>query len=391
MKKLLYIGGFDLPDNNAACHRAISNSKLFKMIGIDSSVLGVSKDASLEKGVVHQLCPMDHIDMMVVSYPKGVVEWLKFIVGDSATLVYIRESKPDIVIMYNYPAIASIRINGLCRKSGIESICDITEWYSSVNKNLIRRVVKWLDTSLRIRVVARLNKRVITTSQYMTNFYESKGHKCLELPTLYDVEDLSLNIDNSEISPESEKTNLIYFGSPFDKAVAIYDNSQVKERLDKVVSAVSDNYQKHNLSLDVYGITKSDFLDVYPSYLSILEPLGERVTFYGRVPYRKLSSYISKADYSIFFRDDTRVNKAGFPSKLAESITLGIPVITSDISALKKYKNIEGVNLCSIGFESQDLDKILSRKHQKPLIDRSSFDYKGYKAHAKSFFDFNEV
>ncbi|ELV8738229.1 hypothetical protein QNF08_004545, partial [Vibrio vulnificus] len=191
MKKLLYIGGFDLPDKNAACHRAISNSKLFKMVGISSSLLGISKESNFESGVVRNLGFKDEIEMMAVKYPQGSIDWLRFIFGDKATIAYIKENKPDTVVIYNYPAIASIRIHKICKAYGIEVISDITEWYSSANKSLLRQVVKWIDTSLRIKFVARLNNRIITTSQYMTNIYESKGHTCLELPTLFDSEYLS--------------------------------------------------------------------------------------------------------------------------------------------------------------------------------------------------------
>ncbi|HCH4138129.1 TPA: glycosyltransferase [Vibrio parahaemolyticus] len=393
MKKLLYIGGFDLPDKNAACHRAISNSKLFKMIGINASLLGISKSPSLEKGVVHQLGSKDDIEMMAVSYPRGVFDWFRFIFGDSATLRYIIEVKPDIIIMYNYPAIAGLRIHHLCNKNNIECISDITEWYSSFNTNLLRRVVKWFDTTLRIKFVARLSNRVITTSEYMTEIYESKGKICLELPTLYDIETLGSKAETSDKLSKEDKIRLVYFGSPFDKSVAIHDNTQVKERLDKVINAISDNFVKHKLILDIYGISKSDFLDVYPDYISILSSLDDSVVFHGRVSHSELTDYVSKSDYSIFFRDDTRVNKAGFPSKLAESITLGTPVITSNISSLKKYENINGVNLCDIGCESQDLDRILSERDvlKKMPLSKSHFDYRNYKAKAEGFFNFNEI
>ncbi|EJE4199961.1 hypothetical protein M3897_002730 [Vibrio cholerae] len=391
MKKLLYIGGFDLPDKNAACHRAISNAKLFKMVGIDSSLLGISKKSNFESGVVHNLGSKDEIEMMAVKYPKRTIEWLRFIFGDKATIAYIKENKPDIVVMYNYPSIAGIRINKLCKKYGIEVISDITEWYSSANKNLLRQVIKWIDTNLRIKFVARFNNRIITTSQYMTDMYESKGHTCLELPTLYDNEYLSLSAVRSRKSEHSDKIKLIYFGSPFDKSVAIYNNSQVKERLDKVIGAVSDNYVKHNIYLNVYGVSKSDFLEVYPNYTSTIEKLGDNLVFHGRVSHKELISYISESDYSIFFRDDTRVNKAGFPSKLAESLTLGIPVITNDISSLKKYQNVVGVNFCSSGNESSELDTLLSNRQKIIEIDTKYFDYRSYKEDAKKFFVSNEL
>ncbi|ELV8644694.1 hypothetical protein QNE66_004418, partial [Vibrio vulnificus] len=130
---------------------------------------------------------------------------------------------------------------------------------------------------------------------------------------------------------------------------------------------------------------------VYPNYISTLEKMGDNVVFHGRVPHNELISYISESDYSIFFRDDTRVNKAGFPSKLAESLTLGIPVITNEISSLKKYQNVAGVNFCSTGNESLELGALLSKRQKVIEIDTKHFDYRSYKEDAKKFFVSNEV
>ena len=51
MEKILYIGGFELPDKNAAAQRVVANAKALKKIGYEVLFLGVTKN---EKKVGYQ-------------------------------------------------------------------------------------------------------------------------------------------------------------------------------------------------------------------------------------------------------------------------------------------------------------------------------------------------
>lgn len=44
MKKILYIGGFELPDKNAAAHRVLAIAKGLRDSGNEVVFMGVSKD-----------------------------------------------------------------------------------------------------------------------------------------------------------------------------------------------------------------------------------------------------------------------------------------------------------------------------------------------------------
>lgn len=41
--KILYIGGFELPDKNAAAQRVVSNAKLCRDLGYEVTLIGVDK------------------------------------------------------------------------------------------------------------------------------------------------------------------------------------------------------------------------------------------------------------------------------------------------------------------------------------------------------------
>ena len=47
MKTIIYIGGFELPDKNAAAQRIIGNSYALKELGYEVIFLGVSKSKKI--------------------------------------------------------------------------------------------------------------------------------------------------------------------------------------------------------------------------------------------------------------------------------------------------------------------------------------------------------
>lgn len=184
---IIYIGGFELPDRNAAAHRVLANGKILRELGYEVVFLGV--DGTQATGA--ELLRSDFFDFECwsVPYPAGVVAWLKYILGLTSILKFLKKRRTDRVvgvICYNYPAVAQGRIKFLCQRAGMKMIADATEWYEASAGSFIHRVVKFLDTSLRMHIVHRLADGIFTTSKYLTEFYASREKVIVELPTLFD-------------------------------------------------------------------------------------------------------------------------------------------------------------------------------------------------------------
>jgi len=210
---IIYIGGFELPDRNAAAHRVLANGKIMRELGYQVVFVGV--DSARSAGT--ELLRHDFLgfECWSVPYPVGVVAWLKYIMGLATILKFLqknRAAKVVGVICYNYPAVAQGRIKLLCQRTGTKIIADATEWYDASAGSLIHRVIKYVDTSLRMHIVHRLADGVITTSKFLTAFYGRRGKVTVELPTLFDADKFQ--------SPPPRANNLrkqfIYVGSPFD-------------------------------------------------------------------------------------------------------------------------------------------------------------------------------
>lgn len=368
MKTVLYIGGFEMPDKNAAAQRVLSIAKAFSVCGYSVSFRGVTKDRDY-KGVVEGF----HYE--AVDYPRSTSDWIQYAIGVSATEC-ISRIKPKIVILYNYPAVAQERVLRYCKKRGIGVVGDITEWYGS--KSLLKKIDVWL----RMNWSNRHLDGIISISRLLYRYYE-KNNSVL-IPPLVDMTEEKwikpIDSDDHQIDAQHGKVRLVYAGSP----------SGTKDRLDYVIHGIK-NVEKGSLSLDVIGITQSQYHDIYGADSELDASL---IRFLGRLPHKDAVSHLRKADFQVFFRDDDRTNNAGFPTKFVEATSAGIPVITNRISNIADYLK-SGVN----GFMIEDLSlasidgvlkavSILSRKEindMKKQIDSHAFDYHNYVDTIRSF------
>lgn len=349
-----------MPDGNAAAQRVLAIAKTVRE-SFDISFLGVTRNA-------HMSGSIDGFEYVNLPYPSSKKEWLSHLMGIDELRV-IKESKPDIVIAYNFPAFGLYRITKYCKKNGIKTIGDITEWYQA------RNLIKWLDTEWRMKSLNKKLDGLIVISRYLNDYY--KGNKTFHMPPTVDI-NRDKYTDNQLKVKDTDTISLLYAGSP---------GKDDKDRLDELMNVLG-NYP--NLLLDVVGVTAEVFRQKFPEAST---PNNAR--FWGRQPHEKTLEMLCNCDFSIFFRRPSRVNNAGFPTKFAEAQSVGIPIIANHFSDLDEYV-IEGKN----GFLAEDitrfgieklLDKVakLSRQEIKAMHDYTAslrkFDYRQYKESLTQF------
>jgi len=395
-KTIIYTGGFELPDKNAAAQRVLSNAKIFRDLGFNVVLVGIDKSLPSHTHIKETRSLVQGFETWAVPYPSGKKSWFKYITT-SKPLEYIvaKFYNNDLygVICYNYPAIAQLRIRSFCQQKDALFIPDATEWYESSGGGVIFNIIKWLDTSLRMRYVHPKADGIITTSQYLTDFYRKRKCITVELPTLYDVSNLTYTAMEND---RTDTIKLMYAGSAFNLDRIDKNRSNIKDRLDKIILMLHKVHQKRsNFVLDIFGLTRENYLSVFPEHTDILDELSNVITFHGRQPHTEIIKQIQKSDFTIFLRNIERVIEAGFPSKFSESISYGTPVICNMISNIQPYVK-EGEN-CFI-LELDDLqaqvEKLLQiltltadeRKQLKSYCaNHHVFDYKKYTDSVKQF------
>lgn len=348
-----------MPDGNAAAQRVLSVA-LSLRTDYCVSFLGLTHGDNFSG----RFAGFDYINL---PYPSKIKDWVMHLTGERE-LGYIKKINPDIVIAYNFPAIGLHRITEYCRKRKIKIIGDITEWYHPHN------VLKWLDTTLRMRV---FNKRVdglIVISRFLKEYYYKQ--KTVLIPPTVDLNDKKWNRTNCFFDNNAIK--LLYAGSP---------GRGDKDRLDNLFTTMG---RFTNLQLDIIGINEDGFHLAYPA--TIIPP---NVRFHGRKTHGETINLLKRSDFSIFFRFPSRVNNAGFPTKFVEAQSAGVPVIANHFSDLDEYV-VEGKN----GFLATDIsvagiDAVLrqvSTLSRQDVYDMRSytqshnhFDYRNYKTLLTNF------
>lgn len=353
--RILYLGPFELPDRNAAAHRVISIAKSLRASGHEVELIGVTKNR--DEAGKHFF--FDGFRYSSVPYPNGVRPWIKQIV-EFVPLSIIEEKKPDIVILYNFYAIAQYNIIKFCHSHNIKVLGDITEWYRA-NGLSLRETIKRIDIPLRMKVFNYRLDGIIAISRYLYDYYKKK------VPTVY----IPPTVDYS--SPMFERERKLSSHSPV-RLIYTGNISSDKDSLSDIVRLVDGN---HHFKLDIIGVDKNRFQAV-----NNFIPDSENIVFHGSVSHSKALQYLKNADFQLIIRKENIVTRAGFPTKFVESLACGIPVIATPSSNICDYL-INGKN----GFI---IDENLNLKECLKLIEKlSTNDIVSMKNHALSTKDFS--
>lgn len=362
-KKILYIGGFEMPDKNAAAQRVLSIAKSLREAGYVTYFYGMNQGGE-SKGVV------DGFEYDGYPYPKGTKAWFRYALGKDI-IPYIEKVKPDYVFTYNYPAFAQEKVICYCRNHGIKTIGDITEWYRGTS------CVKKIDTWYRMHISNKHLDGIIAISTYLNKYY--KNQYTIQVPPFVDKSE-----DKWQMQVEKyhdDKIHLVYIGT-----------GSIKDRLDKIIKGI-DNVGADRFAIDIIGINEEQFHNIYTTDVDLAKM---DITFHGRLPHKVAVEYLMKADFQIFFRDFVRVNNAGFPTKFVESMSAGVPVITNRISNIADYivngknsfmiEHPEDSEICEVLVRVSKLSREeINAIKKNCLVD--DFDYHKYTDSLKSFME----
>ncbi|WP_323678968.1 glycosyltransferase [Exiguobacterium indicum] len=340
MRKILYIGGFELPDKNAAAHRVVNNAKIFTDLGYETIFLNVFRNDE------SQIMKLDQHKVYNIKYPRKFIDWYTYLCSIKDIIeIYSNNKEIDMIVAYNYPSVALFKLFLFCKKNNVKLVSDCTEWYSNTSENLIWNTIKELDTSLRMSFINKKLDGIIVISELLEKHY--KNNKTILIPPLIDIKDEKWSLKKEEYKDDDRSVKLVYAGNP----------QKSKERLDTIIETLFE-IKNYNFKFNIIGINKKDYLTLYPEHKSIINELNSKLLFLGRVDHEIALNIIKASDFSIFLRDSSKMVNAGFPTKFVESSTLGIPSITTNISDLSKYL-IDGFN----GFfvEIDDKEKLKSK------------------------------
>jgi len=387
-KGILYIGGFEFPDKNAAAQRVIANGRIFRELGYSVDYLGMDRSFPKKQFLIKKE-NFQGFDYYNINYPVGLADWIKYLIGIKEVLRIASGIKDlEFIIAYNYPAIALARLNNWCKSKNINLVADCTEWYEPQG-SLLFKMIKGFDTYLRMRVIHPRLSGIIAISKYLYLFYSERMKHVVQLPPL--VDSMADKWKNG-CTNNSQNLILIYAGSP---------GRGSKDRVDTILDALSKISIKSNIkfSLHIIGLTKQQYIDDFgAAYLPA--DLDADIIFKGRLAHNETLDEVKCADYAIFIRDNNLINTAGFPTKFVEALSCGTPVLTNASSNVTDYLRAgeNGYILDNSTAETlvQTLEFALSQKKEKindmkmMIKSANTFDYRSYIKPVNEFLDYIE-
>lgn len=378
----IYIGGFELPDKNAAAQRVLSNAKVLRDIGYEIIFIGTNKLLNRNDNILETHHVIEGFDCFSVPYPNKSIEWIDYLSNTNNVEKIVKKyDNVKGIIAYNYPSISLLKLRKFSKKNDIKLIGDCTEWYSTKGSPIIFKIIKGMDSILRMRYAQKRMDGLIVISQYLEGFYQD-SMDVITIPPLVDLGDekWNQNLDKRE----SNELIITYSGSP----------GKNKDKLNKLVEALYINEQITNYKINIVGLTLEEYLEYYPTDSKKLEVLYDRIKFLGRQSHKDSLKILQNSDFSVFIRENNRLTNAGFPTKLVESLSCGIPVITTKTSDIGNYL-IDGFNGFFLDENSENLALKtkgilhLSRNEVKKLKENSEnyskFHYENYKEEFEEF------
>lgn len=274
---------------------------------------------------------------------------------------------PRALMVLSIPIPAIIMCERLSMSNGYELYTDRTEWYSPSEFDLGRFSPQYIQNDLIVKKIIDKKWKVIAISKYLQDFYKKKGIRTVRIPAIMDTHEFM----TKEIN-EYTKTIFMYAGSPAKKDSL----AMMIESLKLLDTAVL-----HQIEFRVIGVTKDKMLE-------IVSDIPKQVVFQGRVPRERVLEELRIADFATLLRDPLeRFTKAGFPSKVAESLSSGTPMITNLTSDLGDYL-IDGKNAIIVeNYSLEAFAKAISRAATLDIKKRKEMT-KNARETAEKYFDY---
>lgn len=371
--KVLIVTGDKYPEGDAGAIREHSFSKLFQSCGIEPIVIGMGKSTLFSESVY------DGIKYYSLRYRNDMIFFR--VLGRALFLHNLKKiiKKQDISeikgIMFVSGNKGTIRfLEKLAKNNQIELYHDSVEWYSETEfKNGAKNYAYQLNNDINTRIIDE-KYNVIAISTFLERHFVNCAKSVIRIPVILDIENISCE---KKINPDV--FNILYAGS-------IGGKDHISELIE-AIALLSEKDQKR-INFTVIGTTEEQAkaAGIINSTLNITESIH----FVGRVPRSEVLKYLARADFTFLLRpENERYAKAGFPTKVVESLASGTPVMCNYSSDLGMYLSDDNsiriedcsrdacykalINMLSISFERRN-----AMMRNARALAESHFDWRNY-------------
>lgn len=298
---------------------------------------------------------------------------------------YLEREKTDYIITNSFPN-DYVKMKRLMDEKGVPYIIEVCEWFDPTAYKLGRWDIRYFRNQKALKNRYLKEKKIIAISRYLQDYFTSHQVPCIRVPAILDLEEHKYSA-----APGNDKVRIMYAGNP----------GKTKELLGEIFQAIAslkreDERFGDKFCFDLYGVNEKQVLLNLEKDRGLLEYVRDCIQIQGKVSQESINEVYRQHDFSIFMRPHRRSSDAGFPTKLAESLAAGTPVIANATGDIDCYIQ-SGSNGFVVENDREILKKLLRElvsMKEKTYQDmrqkaretaENSFDYKIYKREMDEF------
>lgn len=378
MKKAIIITENSYPEGDAGAVRQHAFAKMLSDMDYEVLVIGYGKSTE------EKICVYDNINYIsyrVNSLNKIYRVWNRIRFGDKV-FDYISQNykQLDLLLVVDLMPSAFKKIVQLKKKYNCTLIHDSVEWYSKEEFRYGKLDLAYRRKEFTNTKVIDEMWNVVAISTFLEKHFQKFANRVVRIPVIMDIKNIEYR---TKVEP-SGKIVFSYAGGPGKK-----------DFLREIISgfALLNQTELHKVELNIIGVNKDQLINMCEVDKKAIAKLGDCLKIHGRVERSVAINYIRQSDYSLLIRDENlRYAKAGFPTKIVESLACGTPPLCNYSSDLELYLKDRQNSIIANGHTSKDVceavknalcivkekDRAFMRKNARELA-LNCFDYSVYK------------
>lgn len=316
-----------MPAGDATANRMHAIALALAHTGLSVAVVGRGDEDSLPSGVIKDnisyhlwyvgRAPRERLLCAIEHYWGGLIfPLVRTLVGEGARVILCNHGGSPFLL----------RLFAMGRRLKVPVVIDVTEWWWWLRQRGLKVVPLPLviEHVVRNRFLYPRSRRVIAVSQALSRFYRTRGCSVFRLPPLLDLNERCWQVERQP--PQDGALHILFSGSPD------------RERWDVILEGVLEaNRCGTPVVLELLGVAPQRFLRILGPQRHLAERCGTRLVFHGRLSAECVLPTIAGAHFGILIRDDAPWSRGCFPSKVAEFLALGVPVMFTPNGDLDEY------------------------------------------------------
>ena len=359
-----------IPDGDASSLRFVAIAKIFMDCGYDVVLVGMGDSEYLE------VCEFEGVPYLSLRL-KGKGRTRNYWGFKTRIKEFLSNvGNIEAVVVNQLPINALRYFKNKSKKYNIPLFVDCCEWYSPEQFKFGRINIQYLLKEYFVRGYIDKYTYPISISKYLTSYFNLKSLNPINIPVVFDV----VNIEHNKEDCNHKKLVLMYAGSVGRK-----------DYLDVVLTGLSQlpENELSKIELRIFGAELSEVEGCLDK--DIFSKVSSCVRCYGRVDRKTVLQNLKEADFTVLMRSsEQRYAKAGFPTKVVESLAIATPVICNITSDLGDYVEDGHNGVVVKGDTSDDFCKAIQKSiylsaDEKRLMQKNAritaenyFDYRTY-------------